>query len=335
MTTLMTMTQTIPATVQVTAYFPDFISWIDRPEKTTRTYVNNLRQFACWMADNGVETPTRDDIISYRHDLEDRGCKPTTVKAYMQTVKAFFRWTAAAGLYPDVASNVHTPQLTAEHRKDALERTDVLVIESSIRSSADAHLQAAADAAKDTAGRMQRATEQDKRLYAIYLLAVNAGLRTVEISRADVGDLIQRGGQSYLRVQGKGHAEKDVLKGLAPEVAEAIKAYLAARSDACTKDSPLFCATGNRSGGKRLAATTISTMLKKAMQAAGYDDDRLTAHSLRHTAGTAVMEMTGNLYATQSYMRHASPNTTEIYVHVDDQRRDAQTAADLYAYYHG
>ena len=75
-------------------------------------------------------------------------------------------------------------------------------------------------------------------------------------------------------------------------------------------------------------------MLKKAMQDAGYNSERLTAHSLRHTAGTAVMEMTGDLYRTQQYMRHSNPATTEIYLHVNTDRQDAETARDLYAYYH-
>ena len=107
------------------------------------------------------------------------------------------------------------------------------------------------------------------------------------------------------------------------------------RTDRPTAASPLFVATGNRSGGKRLAPTTISTMLKRAMQQAGYNSDRITAHSLRHTAGTNVRELTGNLYATQQYMRHTSPATTEIYLHVDTEKQGQDIAQRLYKKYHG
>ncbi len=56
------------------------------------------------------------------------------------------------------------------------------------------------------------------------------------------------------------------------------------------------------------------------MQAAGFDSERLTAHSLRHTAGQNVMELTGNnIYDTQMYMRHSSPKTTEIYLNVTNK----------------
>ena len=349
---------------EVTSLFSDFIAFIDRGEKTTRTYITNLKQFAAWMKYAGILQPQRPDIILYRQWLEseheavaiapelpegwkyrtDRAgnvvivkCRPNTVKAYMQSVKQFFSWTAAEGLYPNIAANVHTAKIkTDEHKKEALTAQQVLEIENSIISAGSAAIESAQAADKDKAGRVQRTTEQNKRLYAMYLLAVNAGLRTVEISRANVRDFVTKGGQSWLYIYGKGHAEADTKKALAPEVAAAIKDYLQSRKDKPTAVSPLFVSTGNRSHGQRIATTTISTMLKKAMQEAGYNDERLTAHSLRHTAGNCVMDVTNNnIYDTQTYMRHASPKTTEIYLHRDTEKADAQTAAKLYDYYHG
>ena len=263
-------------------------------------------------------------------------CKPNTTAAYLRSVCQFFKWTAAAGYYPDIAANVHAPKIRHDvHRKDALTAADVLTIEQSIEAEAGAKVEAAAGAAKDTAGRISRATEQGKRLFAIYTLAVNAGLRTVEISRANVRDLEVKNGNAVLYVWGKGHTEPDARKPLAPEVYAAIRDYLDTRSDRPTPNAPLFVATGNRSGGKRIAVTTISKMLKKAMQAAGFDSDRITAHTLRHTAGTNVQEITGNLYITQKYMRHANPATTEIYLHNDTTKQETQAARQLYNYYHG
>ena len=110
---------------------------------------------------------------------------------------------------------------------------------------------------------------------------------------------------------------------------------LKSRTDHPTGASPLFVATGNRSKGKRIAATTISTMLKGAMKEAGFNSERLTAHSLRHTAGTNAMQLTGDLYTTQQYMRHSSPATTEIYLHIDTEQKEAEIAQRLYNHYHG
>lgn len=354
------LTQAQPFTITLLA---DFVEWLDRGERTTLSYLTNLRQFAAWLVYSSISAPVRRDVILYRDWLMDEHdaiqldsdsvtgwsyrtdgsghrlkvtCKPSTVTAYVRTVCQFFRWTAANGLYPDIAANIHTPKIRHDtHKKDALTPGEVLQIEHSIVERAQEREQAAADAVKDTAGRIQRSTEQGKRLYAIYLLAVNVGLRTVEISRANVKDLETKGCQTWLYIWGKGHSEPDQRKPLAPEVAEAVKDYLSSRADKPTGASPLFVATGNRSGGKRLAETTISKMLKEAMREAGFDSDRLTAHSLRHTAGTAVQELTGDLYATQKYMRHSNPATTEIYLHNDTERQEAGIAQQLYNLYHG
>lgn len=350
----------VPANDLQPALFDSFISYIDRGAKTTKTYITNLRQFAAWMQYRAITRPIRQDIISYRdylgseHDAirldpvkgweyrtDSKGnrykviCKPSTVKHYLQAVRQFFSWTAANGLYPNIAANIHAPKVRQDiHKKDALTAADVLTIEKSIETAA--HLKTAEAAAnrKDTAGRISRATEQGKRLYAMYVLAVNAGLRTIEISRANVRDLEVKNGRAVLYVWGKGHAEADTKKPLAPEVYAAIKEYLDSRHDRPTANSPLFVSTGNRSGGRRIAETTISKMLKKAMQQAGYDSDRITAHTLRHTAGTNVQEITQNLYVTQKYMRHANPATTEIYLHNDTEKQEADTAQQLYNLYH-
>lgn len=343
--------------------FNDFVSWIDRSEKTARSYLTNLKQFMAWLKYASIINPIRQDILSYRQwllseheaislDLESVtgwkyrtdstgepikiNCKPNTVTQYLRSVCQFFKWTAANNLYPDIAANIHTPKVKHDtHRKDALTAKEVLQIEESIAQRAAEKAQAAQEAQKDTAGRMQRSTEQGKRLYAMYLLAVNAGLRTIEISRANIKDLETKGGQTWLYIWGKGHAEPDQKKPLAAEIAAAINDYLQSRTDKPTGSSPLFVSTGNRSGGKRIASTTISTMLKRAMQAAGFNSDRLTAHSLRHTAGTAVQELTGDIYTTQKYMRHSNPATTEIYLHNDTEKQEAGIAQELYNLYHG
>ena len=257
------------------------------------------------------------------------------ITQYLRSVGQFFKWTAANGLYPDIAANIHAPRITSTtHRKEALTPQEVLTIEGSIADRTRQKMQAAQEMPKDTAGRMQRATEQGKRIFAIYLLAVNAGLRTVEISRANIKDFETKGGQAWLWIWGKGRTEPDTKKPIAQEVAAAITDYLEARTDKPTGSSPLFVSTGNRSGGTRIAPTTISKMLKQEMKAAGFISDRITAHSLRHTAGTAVQEITGDIYATQKYMRHSNPATTEIYLHNETDRREAAIAQQLYNLYH-
>lgn len=332
--------------IMIPDLFSGYISFIDRPTATTKTYINNLKQFAAWLKYTGTTQPIREDILAYRDYLlsdheairldptaakgwsyrRDKSgkkyrirCSPNTTGQYLRSVGQFFKWTAAEGLYPDIAANVHAPRIRRDyHRKEALRPADVLRIESQIRQQIQ----------------QDPGSERERRLLAMFLLAVNCGLRTIEIHRANIRDLEIIGGEAVLYVTGKGRTEPDARKILAPEVHEALEAYLAARQDKKTPGSPLFVATGNRSGGQRLATTTISKMLKAALKAAGYNSDRITAHSLRHTAGTSVQDLTGNLYLTQKYMRHQNPATTEIYLHNDTEAQEAEVARLLYAYYH-
>lgn len=337
--------QTAPATAGSfsEALVNDFIAYIDRGAKTTSTYLTNLRQFMAWLKYAGIAQPIRADIIAYRdyllseheaielapekpcgwqYRLDKTGsrytitCRPGTAAQYLRNVCQLFRWTAANNLYPDIAENIHAPKIRHDqHKKDALTPAEVQAIKEDIQSGAT--------------------TEQGKRLYAMFLLAVTAGLRTIELSRASIKDLQVKSGTACLYVWGKGHSEPDAKKPLAPEVYAAIKDYLNSRTDRPTAASPLFVATGNRSGGKRIEARTISQMLKRAFRAAGFDSERITAHSLRHTAGTAAMQLTGDLYATQKYMRHSNPATTEIYLHIDTEQQETALAQQLYDLFTG
>ena len=364
----LTVHNAAPAPVAYTLsaeYIDRWIRFLDGTQATAKTYITNLRQFVAWLNYAGIDIShvSRNDILSYRawlmeeHDAIELDtesitgwryrtnkagnqqttiCKAGTVANYLRSVKQFFKWTAAEGLYPDIAANVHAPKIrNTTHKKDALTPADVQTIEESIVERNQAQQDAAEEATKDKAGRMQRSTEQGKRLFAMYSLAVNAGLRTVEISRANIRDLETKDGVTYLYIWGKGHAEPDQKKPIAKEVKAAIDDYLQSRTDSPTGNSPLFVSTGNRSKGKRIAPTTISTMLKTAMKDAGFDSDRLTAHSLRHTTGTAVQDLTGNIFLTQQYMRHKDPKTTEIYVHAETEKQEADIAERLYQHYHG
>lgn len=337
-----------------------FIQYVDRSDRTQQTYITNLRQFACWLNYEGIEMPSREDIYNYRNWLASeheaivlgpdgrwkyqtdkngnilvRKLKPATIRIYLQSVKQFFHWTQAEGFYPNIADNIHAPKVKQDfHKKEALTLLEVKTIEQSILDKSLGKALDSSLADKDKTGREQRAIEQGKRLYAMYLLSVTCGLRCIELSRANVRDLEARQGKAYLYIYGKGHSEADTRKTLPAGVYKALQEYLKSRADTYTGNSPLFVATGNRSKGKRLASTTISKMIKQALIDSGYNSEKLTAHSLRHTAGTTAMQLSNNLYEVQHYMRHANPSTTEIYLHAEDDRKDEELANQIYDYFH-
>lgn len=276
--------------------FSRFIDYTDRKDTTVKGYLTCIRQFMNWLNENQISQPQRDDIKAYRDYLASRDLSAGTQQQYLRAVKHFFKWTAAEGFYPNIADNIHGTKVDGGHKRDALKREAVPKIAESI----------------------DRTDEQGKRLYAIYMLCTNCGLRTVEINRANIEDLQTLDGEPFLFIQRKGHDGKDAPVYLVPEVKKALDDYLQHRSAPRTAKSPLFTSTSNRSKGGRIATTTISTMLKELLVSAGYDSRRLTAHSLRHTSATSSLKTNGgNIYLTQKLMGHKSPTTTEVYVHDD------------------
>lgn len=271
--------------------FEDFLKFVDITEKSIVTYKKALKQFAQYLSLNGISNPTRDDVINFREGLKEDH-KATTIQTYIVAIRLFFRWTAQAGLYPDIADHIKGAKLTREHKKDYLTTKQV----------------------KKVLETIDRSTVQGLRDYAILALMLTGGLRTIEVSRANVEDLRALGDNTVLYLLGKGRQEKAEFAIVVEEVEEAIRAYLKA-CKSVEPNSPLFKCLSNKNSNGRLSTRSISRIAKEALRNAGFDSDRLTAHSLRHTCGTINLQKGGSLEETQQLLRHSNINTTMIYLH--------------------
>lgn len=269
-----------------------FTDYLDASPKTVETYKRNLRQFANYLSFNGITQPAREDVIAFREYLKAEGYKPSTVQNYITAVRLFFAWTASQGIYPNVADHIKGAKLDRNHKKDSLTASQI----------------------KSILQNMNRETEQEKRDYAILVLMVTGGLRTIEVSRANIEDLGSVGEYSVLYLQGKGREERTEYTKLAPAVEDAIRDYLKARG-AVQDDEPLFTSTSNNSTGQRLTTRTISGIVKRAFVQAGYNSERLTAHSTRHTAVTLALLSGQTIQEVQQFARHKNVATTLIYAH--------------------
>lgn len=284
-----------------------FTAYLDAKPKTIATYARALRQFWKWLEESKIRQPIRDDVIRYREELKETH-KASTVQNYIIAVRLFFRWTAQANLYPNIADHVKGAKVDRLHKRDALtpqQAAEILALQRS------------------------KQTIKGRRDYAILAAAMTAGLRTIEISRANVEDLSSRSGRTVLYLQGKGHDDKAEYVVIPQQAEAAIRAYLKARGRAGRK-APLFASVSNRTAGGRMATRSISEIVKDAFIEAGYDTPRLTAHSLRHTAGTLALQSGETIEKVQQMLRHADISTTMIYVHEHEMETNdgAQRVAD-------
>ena len=148
------------------------------------------------------------------------------------------------------------------------------------------------------------------------------GPRTVEMHRANAGDLVKQGLNWGLKVEGKGSKRTVPLR---PDLAKLLLQYLEARQatgELLEDSSPLFIAVGNRAGGQRLSRRGIRLIVDGYLEQAGlkYTQGRtLSAHSLRHTAATLGLRAGADLRQVQDLLGHKNPEMTAIYAHVGER----------------
>jgi integrase/recombinase XerC len=285
----------------------DFIRFLDVSARTLKTYGKALRAWARWLDAHGLrlDQATRGDVVSYRDELK-ASRKPATVNLYLGVVRLFYQWTETGGLYSNVARHVKGAKLAAGFKKDNLTSGQVRTIITSIG----------------------RESVKDRRDYAIFVLMASCGLRTIEVTRANLGDLRTVGDNRVLYVQGKGREEKDACIRVPAEVDAAIGAYLKAAGTP-EDGEPLFREVSNhRVADGRLTTRSVSRIVKDRMKAAGFDSERLTAHSLRHTCATLMLLGGKTIQEAQQVMRHKSVTTTMIYSHnLDRMKNDGEQVA--------
>lgn len=270
----------------------DLLIFLDVSQSSVHTYSFGVRRFIEFLNEQSINMPTRETVLMYKKALTEKHCKPSTIALYLSALRRFFAWLESEGMYPNITAGVKSPKQDTGHKKDAFSAVQLQSIMQS----------------------MNRRTLQGKRDYAMFTLIAACGLRTVEVIRANVGDIREVYGEYCLYVQGKGRNTKSEFVKLAQPVIEAIREYLAERGNV-DDEAPLFASCSKRNYGGRLTTRTVSGVCKNAMKSAGYNSIRLTAHSLRHSAVTIALMTGASLQEVQAFARHSNLNTTMIYSH--------------------
>lgn len=267
-----------------------FVSTQDVKESSRRLYSRTLKLFFEWVEEKGkvIAGLTRTDILEYKEELFGKGLSSLSVASYLTSLRKFYEWAEAEKLYPNIVKGVKTPRRVQTFKKQHL--------------------------TEEKSGELLSHFESlSLRDYAIVNLILRTGLRTIEVVRADVGDITFKGGRRILRVWGKGHDTKDDFVVLTDKTYEPIKRYLDTRKGAKPTE-PLFSSDSHRNSGERLTTRTISGLCKGGLKAIGLDGREFTAHSLRHTTAVTILKNGGDITQAQNVLRHTSPTTTQIYV---------------------
>ncbi len=282
----------------VVAYF---IGYQDVKESSRKLYAKTLSQFFLWVEKTGrdLSQMTRTDILEYVDSLKEEGLSPLTIGSYLVAVRKFYEFAESEKVYPNIAKGVKSPKKKNTFRKKYLHEDEIENLLSVYE-------------------------EKSLRDFAIVNLLVRTGLRTIEVVRANVGDIDIVNGKRVLYVWGKGHEEKDDFVVLTDKTYLPIRRYLDSRKGVKPGD-PLFVSESRQNYGERLTTMTISTIAKKALREIGLDSHSYTAHSLRHTTASMILEKGGTLLDVKKVLRHTSVETSEIYTRMKEEEDRIQT----------
>ncbi|MGE0491173.1 MAG: tyrosine-type recombinase/integrase [Vulcanimicrobiota bacterium] len=281
----------------------EFLRRLDRSQETERTYRSALGLFGAWAAQQEATEDLAGLVLAYKQHRQAT-VAPATVAHDLAVLRRFFGWLVKTKrLAENPAEDIRPPKMPRGYRRDALTLTQAILLFAAVDPT----------------------TPAGRREMAILCLMVRAGLRDVELHRADFGNLGTVDGQRVLWVHGKGREQADEFVLLNRKTREALDAYLADRAPLEPGD-PLIASLDGRGPG-RLTTRQIRRIVTAALERVGFKSARVTAHSLRHTAATLAIQAGSSLSQVQAMMRHADPRTTSRYVHLHDRLENAAEKA--------
>ena len=262
-----------------------------------------------------------------------------TINTYLASLRAFCTWLKHTGQIPyHPMREVKGLKIAKRFVRDSLTEAEVVRLMDTF----------------DLTGTNPAAQERRWRDYAMTLLWVSTGTRSIELARAQRRHLTQRDGHPilYLHRKGGDAAEQPVV--LAPWVLEALTAYFQlhdARHHAIgdplapfrglLPEHPLFCwlrgpgkyhsktqNIAHSRGCRPLGVGAIQAMMRDHLQQAGlvrllnpetHSLRPISPHSLRHTAATLALNHGATIRQVQAMLGHADIQTTMIYLHEQDR----------------
>jgi len=311
-----------------------FIASQDISETSQSTYKRIFRQFLSWIdeAKKDINTLKGSDIIEYKHFLITSGYQTSSQNAYLLPVRRFYEWAEREKIYPNIAKGI----------KGA--KKDRLIGHMFLYDKESSNLLEWAKTSETRQRRNHDGTVKEysaceevrTRDFAIVNLMLRNGLRTIEVVRMDVSDIIDaeeimtmKGKAYVVKVWGKGRKSKDQETIMTEKTYNPIREYLDTFRKSAKLNEPLFSSVSPQNKGNRLTTRSISGLCKEGLLKIGKNGRKYTAHSLRTTTACSLLEHGCNVFDAQQVLRHSSPATTQIYTHLKERELRRLNAPEL------
>ena len=262
-------------------------------EHTLSSYESDLRHFQNFLNLRKTAVASVDHVFirDFLSHLHERKLQKTSIARKLACLRTFFKFLVRDGrLKSNPAELVSSPRLPKKLPSYLTEAEAAAVVEMP-----------------------QGKTIKDLRDRAILELLYASGLRVRELVGLNDENVDSR--QQLIRVFGKGRKQRIVPFG--EYAGQALTDYLSERDRLGLANreagghTPVFVSLR----GRRLNARDVQRLVER-MRMRLPSGRRLTAHTLRHTFATHLLERGADLRAIQELLGHSSLATTQKYTHV-------------------
>ncbi|MFC2075614.1 site-specific tyrosine recombinase XerD [candidate division KSB1 bacterium] len=260
---------------------------------TIESYRADLDQYCRFLSESGCQDPsqaTQELVLKYLLSLSSRSLAAATIARKFASLRSFHNFCLAEGFSrQNPAVNLLPPRLS-RYLPRVLHYYQVKAIIDAV------------DIDENTGIRDRAMLE----------LLYGAGLRISELLDLRLPDL--RFDQGFITCRGKGSKERVVPVG--DEAVEWSNRYIREVRPGLMKRSNHDAVFVNRRDGKPLSRAGFHLILQKLLAKSGLQD-KVSAHTFRHSFATHLLEGGADLRAVQEMLGHVDISTTQIYTHVD------------------
>lgn len=257
-------------------------------DETFVAYTRDTKEFANFI---GTQEVTAELVEKFVSHLQQRGLKSATVRRKIMSVRCLCHHLISKGkLDKNIFLMIDSVRLD-RRMSDVIDDKSVDTLVATVESRVP----------------VCRATNI-RRDVAVILILHHSGLRASELCSLDVKDVNMS--HREIRVFGKGCRERVVPT--THRCIEAIQDYV--DNDRQSETSALFV----KANGKRITRRAVSDMLMGLSRRAGVPNT--TAHVLRRSCATSLMDRGVELELIQTLLGHQSLSTTQTYLVINNDK---------------
>jgi len=226
-----------------------------------------------------------------------RNWSAQTFRTYLKTLSVFFKWCIREGLRDD------NPVRDLEMPRVARTLPPKLTKQSALRLLEVVHN-------RPYPGRFLRA-----RNHAVFATFIYAGIRKQELLHLGLADVDISNLSLFVR---RGKGAKDRIVPICQSLASILRAYLEERSR-LGRTCPEFFVSSTHDMG--MSDSSLRRLVSELRDASGI---RFSAHKLRHTFATLMLEGGCDIYSLSRMLGHSEISTTTIYLAASAEHLRAQ-----------